>query len=381
MNKNIFLIINLILFSFVFLFGGNSALAEEKNSSEIIFFYSPTCSHCANADKFLKNLNEKYPEIKIIGYEFSKNLDLVKEFYVDYNVPSTKQGFVPLIFTPDKYFVGFDEKTGEEMEKCIQSCILGKEDNEQGMKIPILGQIDVRKFSFPLLAMILGFFDGFNVCSLGALVMILGLVISMGSRKKILLFGGVYVGITILVYWALIFLWHRLFVAMAPYMRGMEIVIGLLATFGAWYFLKEFIELMKRGPMCKFNAVSDSLSGKLQNIFEKKSGLLATILGILVFAVAITVIEFPCSAVLPVLFTGILAEANVPFSMSMIYMGIYVFFYMLDEMIVLLVAAFTMNIWIASGKFMKWMSLVAGVMMAFFGLYYLVWPFVRLWFN
>ena len=42
--------------------------------------------------------------------------------------------------------------------------------------IPLIGEIDLAKYSLPAQAVVLGFFDGFNVYSLGALVLILGLV-------------------------------------------------------------------------------------------------------------------------------------------------------------------------------------------------------------
>lgn len=368
------------IFVLVFLFGAFDFIfaqenqvdpVRDSNGDEINFFYSPTCPHCAKEEKFLDELKKEYPQLEIKKYEFSKNIELVKKLYQDYNVSQQEQGLVPITFTASRYFVGFNEQIGEEIRGCIKECLLGEEPFSQKIKIPIFGQIDAEKFPLPLLAIIFGFFDGFNICSLGALVLILGLVIALKSKRKILILGGAFILITVIVYWTLVFLWHRLFVFIAPQIRRMEILIGLLAAVGGWYFLKEFLNARKKGVVCKFGGLSENLAKKIQNIFEKKAGILMMLSAVLLFAAAVTVIEFPCTAFFPVLFTGILAQANISFSLSLFYIGLYVFFYMLDELIVLFVAVFTLKIWVASPKFVTWLNLAAAIMLFLFGFYYL----------
>ena len=234
-----------------------------------------------------------------------------------------------------------------------------------------MGEIDVSKFSLPVIAVILGFFDGFNVCSLGALVLILGLVLALRSKAKILILGGIYILITGIVYGILIFLWHQIFVVLFPYLRKMEIVIGILAIAGGGYFLKEFLKFRKRGPVCGFGGISEKLSKRVQEIFEEKKGIIALILAVLFFAATVTIIEFPCSAILPVLFAGILAEARLPFLLTSLYISIFIIFYLLDEIIVFLISVFTMKLWIASPKFVTFLNLFAAIMLFFLGFYYL----------
>jgi len=83
-----------------------------------------------------------------------------------------------------------------------------------------------------------------------------------------------------------------------------------------------------------------------------------------------SIIEFPCSAVFPLVFTGILAQANLPFIVSLFYIAVYFFFYMLIEIIVFLLAVFTRKIWIASGPFMTWTSFVGALVLFFISYYY-----------
>ncbi len=366
MKKLFFLVLLLPL-----LFGNFVFAQSEQDKTEIVFFWSQGCPHCATEKAFLAGLQERYPEIEIKQYEFSENIELAKEFYQTYGVSSREQGFVPLTFTPERYFVGFSEQVGKEIERCIEECLgeiaisTGKE-----IKIPILGEINAEDFPIPALAVILGTLDGFNICSLGALVLILGLVLALKSKRKILIFGGIFIFTTVLVYGLLVFLWHQLFVFLAPSIKRMELLIGFLALVGAIYFFREFLKSKRGAAACQFGGISEKLSKKIQKIFESKTGVLALIGAIFLFASIVTIIEFPCTAFFPVLFAGILAESNIPLFLAAIYIGLYILFYMIDEIIVLFIAAFTMKVWIASPKFATILSLVASILLFFLGLYY-----------
>ena len=371
-------ITTVILFSLFFLafpplvLGEGGENKSSSNKASIDFFWSAGCSHCLAEKSFLEELEEKYPQIEIRQYEFSKNIELAKEFYQNYQVPSREQGLVPLTFTRNRYFVGFNEQIGQKIEKCIEECfgeITGS--TAQEIEIPLLGGIKIEEFSLPVLAVVLGTLDGFNICSLGALVLILGLVLALKSKKSILFFGGIFVLTTIIVYGILVLLWHQLFVYLAPQIRKMELLIGFLALASAVYFFREFLNARKGKAVCKFGGISEKVSQKIQRIFEKKANIFAVSGAVLLFAAVITVIEFPCTAFFPVLFTGILAEAGLPFSLSLLYIGIYVFFYMLDEVVILLIAALTMKIWIASPKFSIVLNLFASILLFSLGCYYL----------
>ena len=381
------LLLSLILGSF------NFAFAQEK--IEIDFFYSLTCPHCAKEKIFLEKLKGKYPEIEIKKFPLSerKNMELLQEFYQRYKVPQRIQGFVPISFIRERYFLGFSEKIGQEIENYILQFIkeappeekpleeelpepteeiVSPTPLEKKIEIPFIGKINPERFSLPVLAMILGFFDGFNVCSLGALVLILGIVLALKSRKKILILGGVFILTTGIIYGILIILWHKIFTLLSPYLRGMEILIGTLAVFGGIHFLREFLKSKKAGPVCKFGGISENLSQRVQEAFEKKLGIIALTGVVFSFAAIITIVEFPCSAVLPVIFAGILTEAKISTLLSLLYIGIFLIFYLLDEIIVFLTAVFTMKLWIVSPKFVTFLNLVASIMLFFLGIYYLV---------
>ncbi|MFA5644382.1 MAG: hypothetical protein WC928_02530 [Patescibacteria group bacterium] len=366
--KPLFLIIFILIFSFL----PSLARAEEKEESKLIeinFFGSPTCPHCLEEKKFLEELKKTYPQIEINEYEFSKNIDLINNFYEDYQVPKNQQGLVPATFIGDSFYIGFDDSVSKNIENKV---INSEEKEEKTIKIPFMGEIDIYKYSLPALAVVLGIVDGFNVCSLGALIIILGLVMVLGSRKRILLLGGFFLLITGLTYGLLIFAWHQFFSVISPYIKSMELVIGLLSIAGGIYLLREFIKSLKQGATCNSGGILAKLSPKVEKIFAKKKNIIILLGVVLLFAGAVTIVEFPCSAFLPVLFASILVEANLSLPVTISYMVLFILFYMLDEIIIFLIAFSTMKIKIVSPKFINIFNLIAALIFLFLGSFYLL---------
>ncbi len=374
-----------INFSFVF---------AQEGKGEINFLYGNTCPHCSREENFLRGLEKEYPGIKINKFEISerKNIDLLKSLYEDYKVPSKFYGLVPATFIKDRYFIGFNEKIGKNIEECVKEirgnvlnkpCVSEQESQKGGVtavnlegkiNIPFIGKIDTSRYSLPFLTVILGILDGFNVCSLGALVLILGLVLALRSKKRILIFGGVYILIVSLIYGFLIILWYQIFSFFVPYLKIMNLLIGLLGLGGGIYFLKEFIKFKRRGLVCESGAgekLFSRFSLKFQKIFKESGSIFLLIGGIILFAGIITIVEFPCSAAVPVIFAGLLAQSQMPTFYYLLYISVYLAFYMLDEIIVFLIALFTMKLWLASNKAMIWIALSESIILFLLGFYYL----------
>ncbi len=363
---------------FLILSSFNFVLAEEK-TVQIDFFYSSTCPHCAEEEKFLEELKQKYPEVEIKEYEifrYPENQKILSEFYAKYEVSEKYQGRVPITFTSTNYFLGFDENIAQDIENCIKECLAGEGlVPQKKVKIPIFGEIDISKISLPLAAVMFGFVDGFDVCSLAALFLVLTIVLSFKSRFKILFFGGVFILINALTYGLLMSFWWKVFSFVGVYLRKMEILVGLLSIAGGIYFVRKFLKIRKTGPVCEAEMgwgkdIFAKGAAKIKELFQKDNALYI-ILGLLIFDVIISFVEFPCSGVLPVIFTGILSEAGISTLQYFFYLAIFLFFYLLDELIIFLIAVFTMKIWVSSPKFVTWSNFAVAIILFLLGFYYL----------
>jgi len=360
----------------------NFVLAQ-KPFLEINFFYSSTCPHCSAEKIFLQKIEKKYPEIKINSYlsEDEKNQKLLQDLCKKYGIEKYL-GLVPMTFIGDEFFLGFDnEKEGgvkieNSIKRQLESRPLKKinESDQKKINLPLIGSLEPSKYSLPVFTIVLGLLDGFNVCSLGALVMILGLMLALRSRKKILILGGAYILTTAVVYTLLIFFWYRLFTLLTPYLRFVQISVGLLAILSGGYFIKEFIRIKKQGATCEINGkkITNNLTSRLENSLKESKNIFFLIGSILIFAALLTLIEFPCSAAVPLVFAGVLAKASLTTFQYLFYIILYIFFYMFDEIVIFLIAVFSLKLWLTSPKFVALSDFIEAIILFVLGLYYMI---------
>ena len=97
-------------------------------------------------------------------------------------------------------------------------------------------------------------------------------------------------------------------------------------------------------------------------------------IGIITLAVSVNLIELACSAGLPLLFTQILSFNNLSSFEYGLYIGLYILFFMIDDLIIFFIAMFTMKVTGLSNKYTKWSHLIGGLIMLLIGILLLVKP-------
>ncbi len=355
---------------------------EAVEKATLYFFHSPTCPHCREEQVFLDRMQDKYPELEIHRYEAADTTyqPLMVQLARDHGAEQYL-GLVPLTFVNGQYFTGYDSHTttGVEIERAIRELLKlppmeeHSEPVREGIHVPIVGTVYPEDYSLGALAITLGFLDGFNVCSLGALILIIGLSLKLQRRRAIVLFGGLFILTTALVYGGLIVAWYKIFDLFTQYITLMKVGVAFLALGGGLYFLKEYLRMRKVGAVCELtqSPFINKLMERTGNAFED-NGKLLTILGaVFLFAAVVTVVEFPCSAAVPVVFAGILAEAGLSTAGYLGYIGLFVLFYMLDELIIFSIAAYRLKLWMMNGTFTKYAVLAEALILTAIGAWYL----------
>ena len=349
------------------------SLAQE-NQAEIYFFYSAICPHCAKEEEFLKELKDKYPEIEIKEYEVissQENQKTLRDFYEKYQVPEKERGYVPVTFTSTKYFIGFNEQIGKEIESCMKTCLGLEEITPQKIKIPIFGEFDISKMSLPILTVTLAALDGLNPCAMWILLFLIVLLINTRSRKRMWLVGGTFILASGVVYYLILAAWLKLFLAIS-YVNLTRILIGVFAlVVGAWQ-IKNFIGY--RG-VCPVTDGSTNLKDKIKNGLQKRAEALAIspptlamIIGLIVLALGVNLVEFFCSAGLPAIFTRILTLSQIPTFSYHLYLLLYTFIFMLDDIIVLSLAIITLSRIGFTEKYNYWATLIGGLLIFALGI-------------
>ncbi len=361
-----------VLALFIFIFINSGFVSAQGTVDEIHFFEQRGCPDCARMKEFLDEyIVPNYPDVEIITYSImsSDNQDRFHEMMAERGVDDYNL-IVPTLFIEDNYFQNFYEGDKDLIKRAIEGDDVQDEifvvRGEGRANIPFFGEVDVSAWSLPVLAAVIGTVDGLNVCSIGALILILSLVLSsFKSRRKIFFFGGLFIFTTVLVYGLLIFAWTALFHALASYIGGINIVIGLAALGGGAFFFKKFIDFYRYGPACEYksNKYLARATKKLKESFdvEGKTALIAS--GIILFAFVVTLVELPCSFGLPMIYAGVLAAEGLSTMGYVSYVGLYLFFYMLIELIIFTGAVITREAFLAESKWITWVYLFGSLVL------------------
>ena len=356
-------------------------LAQTTQITEIHLFEQRGCPDCARAKDFLETeIKPNYPDVEIIIYSImeSANQQRFHEMMAERNVDDYNI-IVPTIFIGNNNFQNFFEGDKELIERALQGEDVQRDiqavRGEAIVRVPLIGDVNVSNLSLPILAAIIGTVDGLNVCSIGALILILSLVLSaFKSRRKIMLYGGLFILTTVLVYGVLIFAWTALFHALAKYIGGINIIIGLAALGGGIYFFKKFIDFYRYGPACEYksNKYLTKVTKKLQKAFSENEKTTMLVTGIIIFAFVVTLVELPCSFGLPMIYAGVLAAEGLTTMGYVSYVALYLFFYMLIELIIFTIAIITKETFFANSKWITWVYLVGALVLVALSYNYLI---------
>ena len=115
------------------------------------------------------------------------------------------------------------------------------------------------------------------------------------------------------------------------------------------------------------------LGKKIYQTEDEKSFVIA-ILGVMFLAISVNLIELACSAGLPVIFTQVLAMNDLSTLEYWIYIFIYIFFFMIDDLIVFAIAVKTMELTGITTKYTKYSHLIGGLLMFIIGILLIVKP-------
>lgn len=375
MLKKTFLFLSLFLITLSLFSVPSFVNAQEQENEEIVvhFFEDRLCPVCKKQKDFMLEIQDEYPEMDLRIYSISdteKLHEIADEYGVeDYGI------MAPTTFMGDNFFQ-FRDFTSTH-EKMILDALEGEmvEDECCIITIPFINmEVNIRGWSLPVITLILGSLDGFNVCSLGALILILSIVIKMESRKKTFFYGGLFILASVLIYGVLVFAWGRLFEAMVGQLEILRFIVGTAAFVGGIYFLKDFFKFLKHGPACETGNVkmkSDATNRLVKAFTDPKTNTAFLISSILFFAAVITMVELPCSVGLPIAFTGILAEQSLSLPVYISYIALYLFFYMLIELIVFTGAVLTKKLWFAGSKLITGVTLIGAIVLFYIAYYYL----------
>ncbi len=362
---------------------------KQLNKLPVYLFWGDGCPHCHAEIIFLNKIQKNYPQIEFKKFEIYNNQNNYKLLEQISREKGVEVKGVPTLFIGDQTIIGFNTEatTGLKIKRALDNYLIknkikaptadkkNNENKDEVIEHPLMGKINLNKLSLPVLTAILGTLDGFNPCSMWALIVLITLLINSGSRKKMWLVGGIFIIASAASYFLFLTAWLNAFLLIG-YIKIVRLLIGLLAIGVGIYFLYDAYKNRSKNTItCEVSneQTKDKIIKKLEKVINKKS-LWAIIVGVVTVAFSVNLIELMCSAGIPAIYTQILSQNHLSRLTYYLYLLVYDFFYMLDDIIVLLVAGITWQLLQGTQKYTKYSHLIGGALILILGIIMIVNP-------
>lgn len=382
----------LVFLLFLILIFPNSVKAEE--TVNLYLFYGDGCPHCKALEIYLNEIRADYPNLSIHYYETWYNKKHAKKLnelgdLLDINIRG-----VPFTVIGGRTFSGYSKGITDieiksaieyyslEENKCndvvgnflgvtkenkdLKDCYEIKEKQNFKINIPFIGMVNTKDLSLPIISILLGILDGFNPCAMWILLFLITTLLNLKDKKRMWLLGLTFLVTSAVIYLLFMISWLNL----TQYIGGIfyvRLTISLVALIGGIINLKNYFNAKSDGCHVVKKEKRNKIFKKIKKFTSEKS-LILSLLGIITLAISVNFIELVCSAGLPVIFTQVLAMNNLGNIEYFIYIFLYILFFLIDDIIVFVIAMKTLTITGISTKYGKYSHLIGGIIMIFIGI-------------
>ncbi|MCD4761156.1 hypothetical protein K8R42_04620, partial [bacterium] len=143
--------------------------------------------------------------------------------------------------------------------------------------------------------------------------------------------------------------------------------ISSVALAGGIWNVKSYLKNRDGGCEITGSEKRKKFFDMLKAVTQKRAFILA-LLGIIVLAFVVNLVELICSAGLPAVYVQILALNNLQIWQYYAYISLYIFVFMLDDLFVFFIAMWTLQMTGITTKYSKFSKLIGGILMIIIGL-------------
>lgn len=380
---------NKVLLLVLLMFASLNILSAGRIDLEIDYFYTTNCPACGLTTPFLEEMVNKY-EIVLNKYEITRpeNSNLFRQKLDEYDVSQDRRGYVPTVFIGEDYFVGHNPQGIEN--KIIELMEINGEtnhtiinENEKDsfigdatkVETKILGVIPVdfnlsgdNFINLFFSTIILGVLDSLNICSITVLMFLIIYLLSIGTVKRVLKTGTIFIAVIYLFYFLFVLFLSSLIsmfiLEYGIYIRSIVVFFSLVAgvlLVKDYFFYGKGISL----------AVPQSAKPILEKYMKQ-----ATVVSTIIFALLASLVELPCTAVFPMIYSTILAENMVVGIERIAWVALYNLIYVIPLIVLVLGTYFS---WINVDKMdekiqknKKKLKLISGILLLIIALYFVL---------
>ncbi len=363
------------------------ALAAHDQPVNLYLFWTKGCPHCAAEKTYLAQLASRDQNLKIITLELTESRENLELFRKVGEALGADVSGVPFTVVGEQYVIGWlnEATTGAAIDQAVEEARRTKAPDvvaslmaphltpispekkaiPEKLTLPFFGEIEIKYLSLGLITVIIGALDGFNPCAMWVLVFLINLLLGMEDRRKMWILGGTFLFTSAFVYFLFMTAWLN-FLIFVGFISWIRIAIGLVALLAGFYNLREYFT--NRAGVCKLSDTEkrQRRMARLKEIVQSKKFILALV-GLILLAFAVNLVELICSAGFPVIYLQILSLTPMPFWQYYLYLALYIFIFMLDDLIVFIVAMITLQLLGLGTRYKQASNLIGGVLMLILG--------------
>ncbi len=346
-------------------FPGPGTATSEEQKIEVLFFWGVGCPHCETQKPYMEELVRNYPEVEVRSFEVVQDRThrpFLAEVLEEHGITSLS---VPITIIGDRHWIGFREERYPEMKAEVER-LLGIDqvgpDRDDRVAVPFLGEIDISAMPLFLATGIISFVDGFNPCSLWLLTVLLGILLHTRSRKKIIIIGLTFLLTTAAGYGAFMLGLLNIFLYVG-YLLWIKIAVGLMALAFAVVNIKDYFWFQEGPSLTISDKHKPGIYRGMRRIINPDMTTGGMIGATIIMALGVTLVELPCTAGFPVVWTNIVAGHDVGLVAYALLFALYLFIYLAVEIAILAAAVITLSKSVFQEKHGRILKLVGGVIM------------------
>ena len=355
---------------------GGTSIQAQDTAPDIEAFVRAGCPHCEAAKVFLDGLRRERPALHVALYDIAEDSSARQRLVTlakERGMPSVG---VPTFLIGTELIVGFRsaDTTGAEILAELDRKARGApvDPSVESIETGWFGRLHVKDLGLPVFTVMIGLLDGFNPCAMWVLLFLLSLLVNLHDRRKMALIAGTFVLVSGLLYFALMAAWLNVFLLIGL-SRAAQITLGGIALFVGVANVKDFFALHRGVTLSIPKSAKPVLYARIRGILQAEN-LAASLIGIVILAGLVNVVELLCTAGFPALYTQILTLQQLPMWKHYSYLGLYNLAYIFDDSLMVTIAVITLSRRKLQERAGRWLRLTSGLVMAGLGTVLLLQP-------
>ncbi len=229
----------------------------------------------------------------------------------------------------------------------------------------------------PVFTFLIAIIDGFNPCNLFVLTLLISLMLTEShSRKKIFAVGYTFIAVIYVFYFLFMAAWLNIFKYIG-FIAPLRIGIGAIAIIAGLINCKEYFFYRKGITLMVQDKHVGPLKRRVLKVAEmmKRSSIPKLIGASIVLAIFASLVELPCTAGFPIIYTGVLTGMYLKTSlMYYCHLLFYNLIYVLPLLVVVTILGYTFKGKTINKKTMALIKFIGGAIMLLLGIVLLVNP-------